>query len=88
MSKLSDREYALTRKIKDLEHKNYLLKQEIAQLSKKLDKVEVEEPKKVKSNKPHVLTCPKCSAIVNITELPFGKLHLCSSGCGYREVKK
>ena len=32
--------------------------------------------------------CPECTGPIKINRLPFGKIHLCSEGCGYRIVIK
>ena len=82
-------EYELEREVKDL-------KQEVAKLKKMLrnleksDKIEkVEEDKVViKVKKPVTKECPNCGAVLKISDLPFGKLEICETGCGYRSLLK
>lgn len=84
MAKPSDREFALHRKIRELEEQNRKKDLEIEQLKKKLEK----EPKLHVKNKNKEKACPNCGANVKVTNLPFGKLELCTGQCGWREVKK
>jgi len=82
-------EYALKREVEDL-------KQEIARLKKIVRKFEKEDKaerksqevtvKKVKEPTKH--DCPNCGAILKSSELPFGTLVICETGCGFREVKR
>lgn len=90
MAKPSDREYALQRKIKDLEQKNRNLELELTQLKKKLEKMEQPEfvTKGKKAPLPKETSCPKCEAKVKESALPFGTLRICANACGWREVKK
>jgi regulator of replication initiation timing len=85
MARPSDREFALKRKIKDLEEKVLQLEIENKKLKKSL--TTTQEPKKIKKveKKPE---CPQCGGLVKESALPFGTLILCQSGCGHREIKK
>lgn len=87
MARPSDREYALHRKIKELEEQVRKKDLEIEQLKKKLDKLETKEFKPVKGKKKQEKGCPNCGAAIKVTSLPFGKLNLCSDACGWRETK-
>jgi predicted nuclease with TOPRIM domain len=89
MAKPSDREYALQRKIKDLEAKNAQLEERLSQLNKKIEKMELSEvsPKAKKKAPIKEQVCPTCEASIKVSELPFGQMKLCSAGCGWREVK-
>lgn len=86
MGKPSDREYKLMHKIRELEEQNRKLESEIIQLKKKLEKQNINEPKKYNKAKKES-SCPECGADIKVTSLPFGKLSLCSAGCGWREMK-
>jgi DNA repair exonuclease SbcCD ATPase subunit len=89
MARPSDREFALHRKIKDLEDNNRKLEVEIAKLKKQIDKEEKKEnltqPKK--PAKVILKPCPDCGKEVKITDLPHAVMELCSAGCGYRNVR-
>ena len=85
MAKPSDKEYKLFRKIRELEDQITKLKNENAQLQKRLDK---EQPKEKKEVKKIEGGCPVCNSPVKVTELPFGKLRLCSAACGWRKMDK
>ena len=86
MARPSDKEFKLFRKIKELEEQNKKKDLEIEQLKKKLDKLETKEFKPVKGKKQEK-GCPTCGSSIKTTDLPFGKLYICSEGCGWREVK-
>lgn len=90
MTRPSDREFALKRKIKDLEEQLRQRDEEIKQLKKKIDKLQVtdENPKKKPTHEIKDNSCPQCGASVTESILPFGKLILCSKGCGHREIKR
>lgn len=85
MGRPSDREYALHRKIRELEEQNRKKDLEIEQLKKKLEK----EPKPYtpKGKQIKEKGCPTCGASIKTTELPFGKLRICADACGWREVE-
>lgn len=86
MTRPSDREFQLKRKIKELEEQNSRLEVENAKLRKQIEKSE--EPKdKKKSGKVVVKPCPECGAEVKSTELPHAIMELCSAQCGYRKVR-
>lgn len=87
MARPSDREYALHRKMRDLEEQCRNKDAEIEVLKKRISKLEGSETKvkKAKSGKP---ACPSCGAEVKDTALPFGRLILCAKACGYRETKR
>ena len=88
MARPSDGEFALKRKIKELEEQLSKKEDEIRVLKKKIEKSS-EEPKKKKAL--HEIRdngCPSCGAELKETPLPFGKLVLCSKGCGHRETKR
>jgi hypothetical protein len=87
MAKPSDREFALHRKIRELEEQNRQKDLEIAQLKKKLERNEPTEYKPRKGKKA-VRACPHCEAEIKVTDLPFGKLEICSKACGWRAVKR
>lgn len=88
MARPSDREFALHRKIKDLDQKNKLLETEILQLRKKIERLENTEPKVKQKAPTTVPVCPDCNSPLNSQVLPFGRLTLCTKMCGYREMKK
>lgn len=85
MAKPSDREFALKRKIKDLETKVDNLEMENKHLKKKLEQNSGTAVKK-SLGKAVQKPCPECGAEIKETPLPFGKLKLCSKACGYRET--
>lgn len=87
MARPSDKEYALQRKIKDLEAKVHQQDQEIARLKKQLEKSEPLENRK-KSPIKIEKGCPDCEAPIKESPLPHATLRLCSKACGWREVKK
>lgn len=88
MARPSDREFALKRKIKDLEEKVHRLEIENKRLQKLLTKDNVEV--KVKKNKAIVgkESCPDCGAEIKKSALPFGNLILCTKACGWRKTEK
>lgn len=86
MAKPSDREYKLFRKIRELEEQVNKLKTENELLKRKLEKTQ-DEPKYKKEKPKSPGGCPVCDATIKETELPFGKLRICSKGCGWRQVK-
>jgi hypothetical protein len=88
MAKPSDREYALHRKIRDLEEQNRKKDLEIDHLKKKVEKLENKDTqyKPVKGKKVE-RGCPTCGSAIKATKLPFGTLRICSDGCGWREVE-
>jgi DNA repair exonuclease SbcCD ATPase subunit len=88
MARPSDREFALHRKIKDLEENNRKLEVEIAKLRKQIDKAESKDltvPKKLA--KLVVKPCPLCGAELKLTDLPHAVMELCSAACGHRLVR-
>lgn len=85
MAKPSDKEYKLFQKIRELEEQINKLKKENQVLQKKLDKVTVDEPK-TKHKPKSTGGCPACEAPIKVTDLPFGKLRICSAACGWRKV--
>lgn len=88
MARPSDTEYKLRYQIKELKDQLEKLETENARLRKQLDKLQVkdEEPKKGKIKPKHIGGCPSCDAPIKITELPFGKLKICTAACGWRKV--
>ena len=89
MSRPSDREYILRRKIKDLEEQLANRDLEIKSLKKQIAKVVVpvdENPKKKKKAVPKDEACPDCGSSVNKTELPHATMQLCKAACGWRKV--
>ena len=89
MARPSDREFALKRKISDLEQQISKLEDENKRLKKQLDKSPMEKsltaPKKAAKliNKP----CPDCGAELKLTDLPHAVMELCSAACGHRNVR-
>lgn len=83
MSRPSDREYSLKRRVKELEEQNEKLQKELKALRKSNDK-EAPAPKKVKAV---VKPCPDCGAETKETKLPHATMKLCVAQCGWREVK-
>lgn len=86
MGRPSDREYALHRKIRELEEQNRKKDLEIQQLKKKLEKgqpIFVAKGKQKNKEK----GCPTCGAAISTTDLPFGKLYICKEACGWRRVE-
>lgn len=88
MARPSDKEFKLSRKIRELEEQNEKLKKEIIQLEKKLEKEQVHVVKKFKEVKAHQGGCPLCAAPMKVTDLPFGKLKICTAACGWRLVTR
>jgi len=85
MARPSDKEYKLLQKVKDLEQQVEKLNKENAQLEKRLNKEpKIEKTKVVK----HQGGCPSCQAPIKVTDLPFGKLRICSAACGWKIVDK
>jgi hypothetical protein len=77
----------------ELERQNQELKQQIAKLKKQLKEFErIERADKKETSKPSPIIkpvkkeCPKCGAFLKSSELPFGVMDICESGCGYRNV--
>ena len=85
MTRPSDKEFKLFRKIRDLEEVINKLKVENEILKKKLEK---DEPKKTKKQVKSQGGCPACDSPIKVTELPFGKLRICTAACGWRIVDK
>ena len=83
MTRPSDKEFKLLRKIRELEELVNKLKIENEILKKKLEK---DEPTKQKKQVKNQGGCPSCDSPIKVTELPFGKLRICSAGCGWRKV--
>lgn len=90
MARPSDKEYKLFQKIRELEEQNNKKDNEIAQLKKKIDKLEKSDPeyKPKKKELKSAGGCPVCQAEIKVTDLPFGKLRICSKACGWRLVEK
>lgn len=91
MARPSDREFALKRKIKELEDQNEKKDVEIQILKKKIEKLEKSDPEYVPKSKKQVKSpggCPVCQATLKVTDLPFGKLRICSAACGWKAVDK
>ena len=68
----------LFQKIRELEQQNEKKDNEIAQLKKKIEKLEKSDPE-YKPKKKEVKSaggCPTCQAEVKVTDLPFGKLRI------------
>jgi len=88
MARPSDREFALKRKISDLEQQISKLEDENKRLKKQLDKSEIKDlTDKKKPTKLINKPCPDCGKEVKITDLPHAVMELCSAGCGYRNVR-
>ena len=87
MSRPSDREFALKRKVSDLEARNKILEMEVARLKKQLEKTAEPETKSGKRKAPSKKECPDCGAEVKQTSLAHGVLELCAAACGYRTVR-
>lgn len=79
-------EYELERQVDDLKQQIEKLTKRIRQLEK-ADKAEKDEPV-LKKKEPEKFECPNCGAILKKSELPFGLLLICETGCGFREVKR
>lgn len=86
MARPSDTEYALRRKIKDLENKNIKQELEIRDLKKKIDKIQKDDFIKVDKKRVNNDNCPDCNAPINNIELPHANMKLCKDGCGWRKV--
>lgn len=87
MARPSDREYQLRRQIKDLQEQVEKLETENNRLKKQIEKAKPDEPKQ--KHKPKSAGgCPVCEAQIKITDLPFGKLKICTAACGWRLVSK
>lgn len=83
-------EYELEREVKDLKQEIAKLKKMLRNLEKadKVEKVDEEEKIIIKVKVPQVKECPRCGAPLKISDLPFGKLEICETGCGHRSVIK
>lgn len=89
MARPSDREFALKRKIKELEDLCRTKDSQIEVLKKKIDKLEKSsDDYKPKKKVVRFEDCPECGAMLKFSDLPFGRLILCSKACGYRETKR
>jgi sugar-specific transcriptional regulator TrmB len=86
MARPSDTEYALRRKVKDLEDQLKVKDNKIKELEKKLDKLQSPEVEFKKTKKPVINACPDCGLEISITDLPHGIMQLCKAGCGFRRV--
>ena len=89
MARPSDREFSLKRKIKELEDQNEKKEVEIAQLKKKIEKLEKSDPEykpKAKHSPKAAGGCPVCSAVIKVIDLPHAKLRICSAACGWRKT--
>lgn len=80
MPKSKGNEFALKRRIRELENEVFLLKQANEVLA-----IKKEKKAKVVLEKNG---CPKCESNLIEMRIPSGVLILCSSSCGYRKVKK
>ena len=88
MSRPSDREYALQRKIKDLENKNERLETENRNLKKQIDKSAPEEDKfSKKKTKVIDHPCPDCGAATKTITLPNALLDVCTKVCGWKKIR-
>jgi regulator of replication initiation timing len=87
MSRPSDREFALKRKIKDLEEQNGRMEVEIRNLKKQIDKSTPEENKFSKKTKVIDHPCPDCGAATKTLTLPTALLDVCSKACGWKKVR-
>lgn len=85
MARPSDREYELKRQVKELREQVERLETENNRLKKQIEKAKPDEPKQKKTAK-SAGGCPVCEAQIKITDLPFGKLKICSAACGWRKV--
>jgi TolA-binding protein len=85
MARPSDREYKLQHQIRELREQVEKLEVENARLKKQIEKTQAKEEPKAKKVK-HAGGCPVCEAPIKVTDLPFGKLRLCSAQCGWRKV--
>lgn len=89
MARPSDREFTLKRKLRELEDLCRDKDVQIEVLKKKIDKLEKgSEDYKPKKRVVEPEGCPDCGATLMNSELPFGRLILCSKACGYKEVKR
>lgn len=88
MARPSDREYKLQHQIKELKAQVERLEVENARLKKQIDKAQAKEEPKHKKQVKHAGGCPVCESPIKVTDLPFGKLRLCSAQCGWRKVDK
>ena len=89
MARPSDSEYKLRHKIKELEEVVNKLRVENEILKKKIEKLEKSDPEykpKSKHSPKAAGGCPVCSSVIKVTDLPFGKLRICSAACGWRKV--
>lgn len=87
MSRPSDREFALKRKIKDLEEKNGNLEVKIRTLEKQISKSAPEEDKSSKKKKTIDHPCPDCGAATKTITLPNALLDVCTKVCGWKKIR-
>jgi hypothetical protein len=82
MARSNDKEYALRRRVKELEDKIKVLEGEL--------KTFKEPPKRGRPKKEVIEKngCPQCGASLSQLDMKHATLELCSKGCGYRTVKK
>jgi rubrerythrin len=83
----SEAEFELQREIEDLKQQVAKLKKTIRQFEK-VEKEQNLNKEEKKEQKPKAYDCPKCGAVLKKSELPFGLLLICETGCGFREVKR
>jgi hypothetical protein len=81
-------EFELQREIDDLKQQLAKLKKTIRQFEKQEKENKLEKEVEKKPQKPVSHECPKCGAVLKKSELPFGQLFICETGCGFREVKR
>jgi DNA repair exonuclease SbcCD ATPase subunit len=87
MARPSDREYELSRQIKDLKDQIHKLQDENKKLKKAADKSAHKDENPKKPAKLISKPCPDCGAEIKITDLPHATMELCSAACGHRNVK-
>jgi regulator of replication initiation timing len=87
MPRPNDREFALKRKIKDLEEQNGRMEVEIRNLKKQIDRSTPEEEKIAKKKKVIDHPCPDCGAATKTITLPNALLDVCVKVCGWKKIR-
>lgn len=85
MARPSDREYKLQHQIRELREQVEKLEVENARLKKQIEKTQAKEEPKKKVK--HAGGCPVCESPIKVTDLPFGKLRICTAACGWKKVE-
>lgn len=90
---ISEVDYEVQKEVRELKEEIAKIKKMIRKLERstkeeKKETVEKEEKVVIKKKIPDKKECPNCGAVLKESQLPFGALLICETGCGFREVRK